>query len=157
MATDLDNALVRITEMQKAAVSGSDAVPVFFYTQEGTPFWINKVNGFRAERESSEIQVLFYDVLMRLVLGPMTAGYDKQAEETALSWLPVIPQYFGQRKQLKRTVADAAIAYLHPIGTIIHNGQIDYGMQVTGLGQPMFGIDFHLEVPMWQDVHQVIF
>ena len=153
----IDYMLLRLCEMQEAVVPNSDAAPVFFYAQEGSPFWVNRVGNFNIELESEEIQVVTYSVTMRLVLRPVTAGIEFEAEREIHTWLSTVTQYFGQRRQLKRTNADTGLDFLDPRGAIITGGRADYDMSVSGAGNNLFGIDFIIEVPMLQYVSQVIF
>lgn len=155
--TELDYLLLRLNEMQEAVVPGSDAVPVFVYTQGGAPFWVNRVGSFTIELESQEIQVVTYQVTMRLVLNPITSGIEYEAERAIHTWLPTVTRYFGQRRQLKRTNSDAGLDFLDPRGAVITGGQADYNMQVTGTGTNLFGIDFTIEVPMLQYTDQLVF
>lgn len=157
MTTHLEDLLARLVLMQQAAMPGSDAVPVSVYTQEATPFWINQVDGYTVELESENLQIITYTITMTLVLAATTEGFEQQAEGQIHAWLPVILQYFGQRRQLKRTSADSALPYLHPRGAFITGGKADYGITISGIGQTMFGIDFRNDVPMWQATDQVIF
>jgi hypothetical protein len=157
MTTPLEDMLARLVLMQQAAMPGSDAVTVSLYTQEGTPYWTNHVDGFAVELESEQEQIITYTITMTLVLGATTEGFEQEAERRIHAWLPVILQYFGQRRQLKRTSADAAVPYLHPRGGFITGGKADSGIVISGIGQSMFGIDFRIDVPMWQDTNQVIF
>lgn len=155
--TQLDYLLLRLNQMQEAVVSGSDAVPVWFYSQGGVPFWINKTARFSTEDIAIDLQVTTYDIIMRLVLRPVTSGIEYEAERLIHTWVPTIIQYFGKRRQLKRTSADTDLAFLDSKGALITGGNPDYNMEVSGIGQLMFGIDFNIEVPMDQYVDQVIF
>ena len=157
MTTHLEDLLARLVLMQQAAMPGSDAVTVSLYTQEATPFWVNHVDGYAVELESENLQIITYTITMTLVLAATTEGFEQQAERQIHAWLPVILQYFGQRRQLKRTSADPALPYLHPRGAFITGGKADYGITISGIGQTMFGIDFRNDVPMWQATDQVIF
>lgn len=155
--TALDTMLARLTDLQKDVVSGADAVPVSFYAQEQTRYWTNTVTGFSVELESEAQQIITYRVTMRLILATTTEGFGTEAEQKMHLWLPTILQYFGRRRQLKRTSADAAVPFLHPRGAFITDGQVRDDIENSGIGQSMFGLDFNIEVPMWQDTEQVIF
>lgn len=157
MTTPLEDMLARVVLMQQAAMPGSDAVTVSFYTQEQAPYWTNRVDGFAVELDSEQEQIITYTITMTLNLSATTEGYEQEAERLIHAWLPAILQYFGQRRQLKRTSADPAVPYLHPRGSFITGGKANYGVQQSGIGQTMFGIDFTLDVPMWQNTDQLIF
>lgn len=157
MTTPLEDLLTRLVLMQQAAMPGSDAVPVSVYTQEGTPYWVNHVDGFTVELESENLQIVTYTITMTQVLSATTEGFESEAERQIHAWLPVILQYFGQRRQLKRTSDDTAVPYLHPRGALITGGRADYGIVVSGIGQTMFGISYTVDIPMWQATDQVIF
>lgn len=136
---------------------GSDAAPVWFYAQEGYPFWVNKTARFSTEDVAEDLQVVTYNIIMRLVLRPVTSGIEYEAERNIHTWVPPILMYFGQRRQLKRTKADADVAFLDSKGALITGGTPDYNMEVSGVGNTLFGIDFEIEVPMDEYVDQVIF
>lgn len=155
--TPLDYLLFRLTEMQEAAMPGSDASPVFFYAQEGYPFWVNKVARFATEDVAIDLQVVTYHIIMRCVLMPVTAGIEYEAERKIHTWVPPILSYFGQRRQLKRTSADTDVAFLDAKGALIVGGTPDYNMQVSGIGNLLFGVDFDIEVPMDEYTDQLIF
>lgn len=157
MTTHLDDLLARLVLMQQDVVPNSDAVPVFFYAQESPVYWVNRIGGYTVELESESIQIITYTITMRLILAVVTEGFEQEAERLIHAWLPVVLRYFGQRRQLKRTSADAPLAYLHPRGALITGGAADYDLQTSGIGATMFGIDFTLEVPMFQDTDPVIF
>lgn len=155
--TQLDFALFRLTEMQETVMPGSDAVPVWFYKQGRGPFWVNRVGDFSVELSSEEIQTTTYVITMRLVLNPVTSGIESEAERAIHTWLPTVIQYFGERRQLKRTNSDTGLDYLDPRGAVITGGRADYDMQVSGVGANLFGIDFRIEVPMLQYTDQLVF
>lgn len=158
MATDLENMLIRVALMQEAIVTNSDAVPVSAYAQEGTPYWTNQIVGFETtETESEQLQIITYRITMTLVLAVVTEGFGQEAEKLVQAWLPVILLYFGQRRQLRRTNTDTRVVNLYPRGAYITAGQADYGIAKSGVGQPMFGIDFNLEVPMYLQTPQLVF
>ncbi len=136
---------------------GSDAAPVWFYAQEGYPFWVNKVSRFTTEDIAEDLQVVTYSIIMRLVLKPATSGIEYEAERDIHKYVPPILMYFGQRRQLKRTKADTDVQFLDSKGALITGGQPDYNMQVSGIGNPLFGIDFDIDVPMDEYVDQLIF
>lgn len=157
MTTELEAMLTRLTDMQKACVTGADAVPVSFYAQENTPYWTNRVMDVLVSFEGQTIQNETYSIAMQLILTNVTEGYEKQAELMIQAQLPVILLYFGQRRQLKRTSADAALSGLRPQGAIIKRARINYNLINSGTGQKMFGIDILLEVPMTQAVEQAVY
>ena len=154
--TQLDYALHRLTEMQEAVVPNSDASPIWFTKQGRGPFWINRVGEFSVELSSEEIQTTTYRITMRLVLSPITSAIENEAERAIHTWLPTVIQYFGERRQLKRTNSDTGLDYLDPRGAVITGGRADYDMQVSGVGANLFGIDFRIEVPMLQYTDQLV-
>lgn len=156
MANDLEAMLTRLTEMQQAVYPGSDAVAISSYAQEGTPYWTNTVTGFTAELESEQLEVITYNITMLLVLAVTTEGVNDQAELSMQTWLPVILAYFGQRRQLKRTVTDAAVIGLDPRGAQITDGQVRGDVQSSGIGVYMFGLAFNIQVPMILSTDQLI-
>lgn len=156
-SNDLENMFARLVQMEMAAVPGSDAVPISFYSQEGMPYWTNTVTGFTVELESEQLEIITYSITARLVLATLTEGINNQAELSLQTWLPVILTYFGQRRQLKRTSADTLVSGLDPRGAQITGGQVRDDIQNSGIGVNMFGIDFNIEVPMTISTDQLIF
>lgn len=157
MANDLENMLTRLTEMEMAVVPNSDAVVIAAYAQEATPYWINHIDGFTVEDDSENRQIYTYRITATLVIAPITEGYQGQPERKTHQWVLVVLAYFGRRRQMKRTVADSAVTGLHPKGVKIASGRIAYGIQASGLGQPMDAIDFTFEIPMYEQTDQLIF
>jgi hypothetical protein len=153
--TPLDDVLARLVLMQKAVLPGSDAVPAFVYTQESFPFWLNRVGRYSVEDIAIDLQTVTYTILMRLVLGNVTSGFEVETEQLVHQWLPTVLLYFGQRRRLKRTNADSGVPFLDAKGALITDGTADYNLQVSGIGQSLFGIDFNIEVPMDLYTNQV--
>jgi hypothetical protein len=153
----LDTLIERLALMEEAVVSGSDAALTGTYVQEGTPYWANSVTGWTTETVSEELQVITFQITAQLVLATTTEGFEQQAERQTQRWIPVVTQYFAQRRRLKRTSADAGVPFLHPRGAQIDGGKVDFNLGRTGTGQSMFGIDFNIEVPMYQQTPQVVF
>lgn len=156
MPNDLENMVERLTEMQMAVVPNSDAVTVDFYAQESPLYWTNQIGSFTTELLSENIQIVTYTIRMRLVLATVTEGFEQEAEKLIQTWLPVVLSYFGKRRQLKRTSADAPVQGLDPRGSLIIGGTARHDIQNSGIGQLMHGIDFDIEVPMTFDTDQVI-
>jgi hypothetical protein len=154
--TDLDDAIARLVEMQEDVISGSDAVPFAFYAQESTRYWTNDVTDFRVEVESEELQRITYTVTMTCHGAEATEGYEGQPEESVQTLIPTVLQYFSKRRQLKRTNADSAVTNLDPRGAQITGGRVNRGL-TDSVGQRVFGIDFNLELPMFQDTEQSVF
>jgi hypothetical protein len=155
--TPLDTLIERLALLEQAVVPGSDAALTGTYTQEGTPYWTNTVTGWTTETVSEDLQVITYRITMELVLGATTEGYEQQAERQVQKWIPTITQYFGKRRNLKRTSADAGVRYLDSRGAQITDGRVNYNLGQSGIGQSMFGIAFNIEVPMDQDTEQAVF
>jgi hypothetical protein len=155
--SELDLMLERLRDMQTDVVAGADAVNVSFYAQEGTPYWTNTVTGFTVEMESENIQIITYSIIMRLVLATTTEGFAVEAEQKAHLWLPTLTAYFARRRQLKRTALDTAVAFLYPRGATLTGGAVRDDIQNSGIGQSMFGIDLHIDVPMYQTTDQLVF
>jgi hypothetical protein len=155
--SELDSLLARLVDMQEDVVAGADAVPVSFYAQEQPVYWTNSITGFTVERVTENIDIITYRITMRLVLALVTEGFSTEAEQKMQLWLPYILSYFATRRQLKRTSADSAVPFLDPRGAVISGGAVRGDIQNSGIGQLMFGIDFSIEVPMYQQTEQVIF
>ena len=157
MKTQLDDLLARLVLMRKDAVTGSDSVVAFFYAQESPIFWVNRLVNVSVELESEQLQTNTYTIVMRLVLAKVTQGFEQEAEQMIHTWLPAVLQYFAARRQLKRTVDDAAVSYLDPRGAVITEAVPQYNLQQSGTGATLFGVDFSIEVPMYMATDQVIY
>ena len=153
----LTDLLDRLVLMQKAVMPGSDAVPVSYYWQEATPYWSNRIDSANFELNSEEMVNGIYVINMRVVLGIVTENYENIAEKQIAVQAPVILYYFGTRRSLKRTQADASLQWLLPEGAVITGFQAQYNMQNSGIGVQQFGIDFALEVPMNIPTEQVVY
>jgi hypothetical protein len=143
--------------MQKDVVIDSDSVPVSFYAQEATPYWTNRIDAATLELESEEMVNVTFQINMRLVLGIVTENYENIAETQIAIQAPVVLYYFGVRRSLKRTSADAPVQWLRPELAVITDFRADYNMQNSGIGVTQFGIDFSLEVPMNFITSQAVF
>ena len=157
MTTDLEDMLTRLTDMQKDVIPFSDAVPVATYAQEATDYWTNRITGFSVEEDSQDLQIITYTIDMTLVLATTTEGYELGGLKMPSTVIPTVLLYFGQRRQLKRTSADASVTNLYPRGAMITQGLVDEGAQQSGIGQQMVVATFTIAVPMYQQTNQVIF
>lgn len=160
--SQLDDALTRLCLLEKDAFTGTefegiiDAQPVASYVQEGLPYWVNDLTGFTIEIESQSIQIIHYLLTMVLTLAPYQSGFEQQSELLANLYVPLITQYFGQRRQLKRTFADPAVDFLYPRGMYILRGRIKKEPR-GGIGQLNVILEFDADLPMYQNVDQDVF
>ena len=160
--SEYSDALDRLCLLEKDVFSTTqytglvDAVPVSVYTQEALPYWTNDTTGFRVELESQSVQIIRYQLLMTLVLSPVRSGFEDEAEEQILTYLPLVLQYMGQRRQMRRNQLDAAVDFLYPEGMLITGGRAER-RSVSGIGQIMNIIEFDAEIPMYQNTDQVVF
>ena len=106
---------------------------------------------------SENIEVVTHRITATLFLSTTTEGFDQEAEQYIHVWVLPILEYFGRRRQMKRTSADVAVTNLSPRGAQITAWKADYGVTASGIGQSMFAIDFNFEIPMTIDTNQVIF
>lgn len=155
--SDLDDMLARLVDMEKDVVSGSDGVPVTFYTQEALPYWTNAVGTFSVEQLAQDLQLISYQVKATLVLAKATEGFGTEAEEKAHALLPVILLYFGQRRTMKRNNTDPDVVNLYPRGLSVTGGAISDNIPSSGVGDTMFGCEVQLDIPMYQSIDQVVF
>lgn len=157
MTSDLDLALDRLVLMQKASYIGSDAVKDYYYTQEATPFWVNKIESFDVQIDSEGLDVIKYFVTMTLALSIITEGWEGEAEGKTRLLIPPTVAFFNQRKMMKLLTSDNPVLNLHPTGIRVTGGNVDYNLQVSGIGVLLFGINFSLELPMMQSAEQAVF
>lgn len=153
--TYLSDALDRITAMEKEVIPGSDAVKVFIYAQESFPYWTNRVGAFQIVLDSQDLQVITFQILMRLVIGHMTEGYTGELEETLqTTYIPQILTYFAQHVGLQCLSFPGQMQYLDPRGVMILNGTGLAVFQQGGIGSNQIGAEFSLEVPIKEFIVQ---
>ena len=154
--TAFDDMLLRLCDMEKVAIPGSDAVPGEVYTQEAPNYWTNAVGDFQVQADSEELAIVVYGITMTYYGAEITEGYEMQPERSVQTLIHPVVQYFLQRRQLKRTSADAPLSYLHPSGAMINNGRVRRDL-MSGAGQQRVGLEFVLQVPLYMDTNQLVF
>lgn len=97
MATDLNELLTRVGEIEVAALAAipitpitADSKPYFIYTQEGFPYITHRVGGIEIEYDSEDFDRYIVTVISRLVIGHATANYVGINESDLYRCIPAI-------------------------------------------------------------------
>lgn len=145
--TYLSDGLTRIVAMQKEAVSGSNAVPVFFWEQSNFPYWTNRIGPITNELDSQEVRIRTHQIVMRLVIGHLTEGYDTILEQQLSTYIPNIMGYFDSRIYLNSAAYPLQMDDLDARGALLTDCT---GLQIFeqgGVGSQQIGVEFTLELP----------
>jgi hypothetical protein len=102
--------LARIVALEKEAMTSlsvkADAVPYFFHTQEGFPYFINRIVSSPVGDDGSEDMDLNRPlIVMRLIVGHITEGYRGQPEGKLYAWGPAIKSYLQDRSNWLQSAA----------------------------------------------------
>ena len=105
MSVPLPAALDRIVSIQKEIMVSlgqpANAVKFASYTQDQYPFWTNRVGRFTTPSLNEDMDFPVYDIIMRLVIGHETEGYEGDLENQLATWIPQIVEYFHNRPRLQ--------------------------------------------------------
>lgn len=154
--TTLSDALGRIVHMElEITGTGSDAKPVFFYVQESFPYWTNRVGPYTRSLDSQEFFITTYSIILRLVIGHLTEGYDGALEATLqTTYIPQTLTYFAKRIRLQNLTDTTPMVDLDPRGVLITGGTGLTVFQDSGIGVQQIGTEFTLEVPIEEQIAQ---
>lgn len=103
VATDyLSNALARIVEMEKRAVSDTKAAaPYPFFEYPNFPYWLNYPGTITPDIPGTDLYEETYLIKMRLVIGHNTEGYEGSLAARLWGWMPQTLVYFRERPFLQ--------------------------------------------------------
>lgn len=159
MSSDLELLLSRQCEMEKAALVATypeiDAFPVAFWTSERLPYWTNRIVHVGVEWEGQEEITYRYTLAGLLVLAHFTEGVQLEAEGKIAVVLPLVLDYFANRRQWKRTQADSELVDLDALGGEITGADTLYS-ENSGIGVNQFGIVFTFEIGFTYQVNQIV-
>ncbi|MCZ7543209.1 MAG: hypothetical protein M5R40_06570 [Anaerolineae bacterium] len=117
---DLAATLERVALMAAAAVPDTkQAFAQFFRTYPNFPYWTLRLGPMQVEPEGEPYEVHTHEVVLRLVIGHLTEGYDGALEGRLPGYVTEALAYFQARPTLQRTRADAPLLYLHPNGAAV--------------------------------------
>lgn len=94
--------LARVVALELEAMASlnvrADAKPYFFHTQEGWPYFTNRIAASPVADDGSEdIDFNRPLVIMRLVVAHLTSGYRGEPESRVYQWGPPIKSYIQAR------------------------------------------------------------
>ena len=110
MASYLNELLSRVAALQIEAMASinvsADAKPYFYHTNEGFPYFTNRVaDGLVGDTGSQEFDANSPLVIMRLVVAHLTEGYKGEPEYRLYEWLPVVKSYIQERSEWLQSAA----------------------------------------------------
>lgn len=143
---DLAATLQRVADMQRQAVPDSKAAFAQFWRTYGAfPYWVNRLGPMRAEALADDLVDHVWEVVMRLVIGHLTEGYEGALEGRLPGYIDQALAYFGARARLQRDGDDAPLPGLAPEGAAVARAG---GYQPFRIGAgPQIGVEIVLEVP----------
>lgn len=119
---DFHEGILRINQLEELAVPQSSAYPMFWYSQDVFPYWINRVGPGDFEVSGTRNSLDIYKVIARLVIGHLTEGYDGELEETLWSHIPRVLQTFRERPFLQSPKYSSAQKGLESVGVTLSQG-----------------------------------
>jgi hypothetical protein len=154
--TTLSDALSRIVHMElEITGASSDAKLFFFYSQEAFPYWTNRVGPFTRALDSQEFYVTTYSIILRLVIGHLSEGYDGALETTLQTvYIPQTLDYFSARTRLQNLTDTTPMVDIDPRGILITGGTGLSVFEDSGIGVQQIGTEFTLELPIEEQIAQ---
>ncbi len=146
LGTTVKNVIDRVVLLERQAVTESaNAVPYIMHAQESFPYWTNSPTDLIPREGSKDARKFELDILMRLVIDHVTAGYKGERQTKAWTYLGDIVFYFALHPKLDLE-GQTALRYLDPTGATIRPRR---GLQVAPLGATQqLCLDFDLIVPL---------
>lgn len=152
MYTDIKK---RCGAIQEAAISGSTAMPYFMSHGATFPYWTNRLGPASTDWDSDQMNNETRTVLMRLVIGHVTSGYDGQNEDLLGDYIDAVYDAFADINALRLidgTTYTTEPTYLHPLGVEIES---DTGLDLfpaPWAGYYEVGVEFTLTVNVYRTV-----
>lgn len=164
MATYETELLARVVALELEAmasigVTKCDAVPYFFHTQEGFPYFTNRISANPIGDDGSEDLDLNRPlVIMRLIVGHVTEGYRGQPEGKLYEWGPVIKTYIQSRSNWLKTATTPYTTRMDGLQSarVIDSG----GLRIfdnSGLGVNQVGREFQLQCVFDESIVQAYY
>ena len=157
MSSPVAEVLARVVEIQIEVMGDlgetCDAKAYFNHTQEGFPYWTNRMGPVVTESEIEDFEEDTYIFIMRLVIGHLTEGYEGEVEANLATWIPTIITYFNEREWLNtETTYTAATRYLE-LARVTSCTGLRY-FQSSGIGATQIGTEFTLTCKFTEDLTQ---
>lgn len=157
MTIDLDAAIDRMVEIEIAVMATlsitADAKPYFFHTQEGFPYWVNRVGTVTIGGASEDIDEPVYTVISRLVVSHLTADYAGNNEDKLKTWIPPIIRYFHARPWLETATQTNGLANLKFARITDCTGFRVF--QAVGIDTPQIGCEFTHRLEFEETIHLI--
>lgn len=105
MGADLNELLARCVQVEKEAIleaftTAVDSIPYFIHQQESFPYFTHRVSNGDIGYEGNEMDRDTYTVIIRLVIGHVTANYVGENESLLYDYIPVIKTAFNTNEGL---------------------------------------------------------
>lgn len=150
--SEISDVLDRVVAMQKEALPGSDSKPFWPYQQETFPYWTNRLGstaiGDRQAGNSGaeDIEQRSYTVLMRLVVGHITSGYEGERQDELYEWIVDIEDFFMENPMLTSALFPTEPDFLaYESELTSHTGLVIFAN--AGVFAQQLGVEFSLTVP----------
>lgn len=103
-----------------------DAFPYFFATGEAFPYFTNRIQGLPIDHsdDNQDEQYPLPRLIVRCVIGHITAGYKGEQDDVLNTYIPLLSQYFAARRWFQ-TVPTGA--YPAPLNELIYSEVVDAG------------------------------
>ncbi len=123
MSFDITPFAARITDMQKACVTGSAAYPGYLYAPGDSVYWTNQLTLVEPRTLNADVaataSTYTINVMMRLHRGDITQGYRGDLETQSWADIFNVLPYFRARKSLTLNPRDVPITYTVPNSVVI--------------------------------------
>lgn len=156
--TELLNRVVAL-ELEAMASVGikADAKPYFFHTNEGFPYFTNRIASNLISDDLSEVEDINKPlVIMRLIVGHLTEGYKGQPESKLYEYGPLVKSYIQNRSDFLQC---ATAPYNTRMDGLRYCKIIDAGgfriFEDSGIGARQVGRELQLQCEFDEFIEQV--
>lgn len=157
---DVNELIARLVAIEQEASAALligqqvNAVPLWFYTQEGTPYWVNRTAQIGDDQQTAgdEGSIDSVTVEMGLIYGEVTAGFDGEVETTVNEILPGLVAFLRQRVRLQSTTYSNSMNYLYGCHISLTSNLTEF--PPTPAGARRIGILFRASCQFYVPVEQ---
>lgn len=162
MALNIEDVLARIVAVEQEALAGiqvaCDAVPYYFHTQQAFPYFTNRLSSISVdsgpggdEDFGEEIDLLIYDIILRLTVNHLSAGVVGEYEDRLSVYIPQVIDYFNARELLQSASYPTAPDDLTRARIISSTGLAFFS---EGLNVQQIGAEFTLRCEFVNNIDQ---
>lgn len=147
MSNYLEDLFLRVVEMEKEAIPGSDSAGYFFYWQEAFPYWTNRLGDDVIAFDSEDYDLRTYTVILRYIVAHLSEGQPGAPEDKLYTDIPAIEDYFIARPNLQSATYPNIPRYIAPNGAVFQRSS---GLRIfdsAGILARQVGVEFTLSVP----------